>query len=55
VPVHDWQFWVVTTGAVIAAVFIVRAAIPEKYRPGRRRRGKAANLTIGGRSVPRKK
>ena len=54
-PVHDWQFWVVTALALIAAVYIIRAAIPEKYRPGKRGRGKPTNLTVGGRSVAKKK
>jgi hypothetical protein len=51
VPVHDWQFWVVTIIALTAALLIVRALLPERFRPfKRRRRGKAATLTIKGKA-----
>ncbi len=53
VPAHDWQFWVVTVCAVLAALYIVRAALPERLKP-LKRRGKTTSLTIGGKSPTRK-
>ncbi|MBX3383071.1 MAG: hypothetical protein KF864_06135 [Phycisphaeraceae bacterium] len=50
-PVDDWQFWVVTLIALIAGLLIVRATLPERLRPFRRRgRGKSATLTIKGKA-----
>ena len=55
-PVHDWQFWAVTGIAAAAVLYILRAAIPAKYRPGKRRKGgTAASLTIGGRAPKAKR
>lgn len=55
-PVHDWQFWVVTAFALIAVVYIIRALLPAKYRPGGRRgRGKRTTITVDGKSVSPKK
>ncbi|MBS0198541.1 MAG: hypothetical protein JSR77_17460 [Planctomycetes bacterium] len=53
VPAHDWQFWVVTVCAILAGLYIVRSALPERLRP-LKRRGKATSLTIGGKSPTRK-
>ncbi len=53
-PVHDWQFWVVTALAGAALLFIVRNLVPARWWR-RKPRGKAASLTIEGRSVEKKK
>ncbi|MFG0258755.1 MAG: hypothetical protein ACF8LK_00270 [Phycisphaerales bacterium JB041] len=50
-PVGDWQFWIVTTVAIVAAVWLLRRLLPRRLLGGRRTRGKPATLTIGGRAV----
>jgi hypothetical protein len=56
VPVHDWQFWVVTLIALIAAALVLRAIIPDKWQPWRKKsKGSKATLTIGGAPVNAKK
>lgn len=47
-PVHDWQFWVVTLAAVLAGAYVLRELIPW---PWKKPKGKPTTLTIGGRSV----
>jgi flagellar biosynthesis/type III secretory pathway M-ring protein FliF/YscJ len=47
-PVGDWQFWVVTVLAILAAWFIIRPIL-RKRRRGQRRKVK---LTIGGKARP---
>jgi hypothetical protein len=32
-PIHDWQFWVVTAAAIFGAITIVRQMIPRKGAP----------------------
>lgn len=52
-PVHDWQFWVVTALAVVAAVAVARAVLPAGLLPRRLRRAtgqRRATLTVGGRA-----
>jgi hypothetical protein len=44
-PVGDWQFWVVTVLALIAAWLVVRLFIPKR----RAKRGRRTRLTIEGR------
>ncbi len=46
-PVHDWQFWVVTLVAGVALALIVRAGWPG--RRARRARARRVVLTISGR------
>jgi len=54
-PVHDWQFWVVTAAAVIALAVILRAVLPQRVNPFRRKRkGQSATLTVGGRPVAKR-
>lgn len=54
-PVNDWQFWVVSVGALVALVYLLRNILPEKWVPFRKsRKGRAATLTIGGKAVERK-
>jgi len=48
-PVHDWQFWVVTVAALGAAAVIVRNLWPRK----RRRRARRATLTVEGKPLER--
>lgn len=48
-PVHDWQFWVVTAIAAVAALLLLRNVlpIPALKRARKRRQGeKRAKLTI---------
>jgi len=53
-PVHDWQFWVVTALALVAALTTARKLLPARWRPwGRKPRGRGATLTVGGRTVKR--
>jgi hypothetical protein len=55
-PIDDWQFWVVTAAAAVAAGWllrgVLRAIVPERYRR-RRGRGRRATLTVGGKPVDR--
>jgi len=54
-PVHDWQFWVVTAIALVAAWLVLRMVVPARWWPWKKRRaGRPASLTIGGKTVPRK-
>lgn len=49
IPVHDWQFWVVTLICVVAAWFLFRDVLPVPFlrRARKRRKGeKRASLTI---------
>jgi hypothetical protein len=48
-PVHDWQFWVVTLAAILAGAWLLRGVIPglKKKRPP----GKRTTLTIGGKAA----
>lgn len=50
-PVGDWQFWIVTTVAIVATIWLFRKLLPKRVFGGRRRGGKPATLTIGGRPV----
>lgn len=52
-PVHDWQFWVVTAAAAAALLVVVRNLVPARWWR-RKPRGKGASLTIEGRSVGKK-
>lgn len=53
-PVHDWQFWVVTGVAVLAAAWLLRGILPipwlQKRRRARRKQHRAT-LTVEGRTV----
>ncbi|MFM9958494.1 MAG: hypothetical protein ACKVZJ_10480 [Phycisphaerales bacterium] len=52
-PVHDWQFWVVTLLVLAAAVYLVWQVVGAvRARRGRARR---ATLTVGGRPVGEKR
>lgn len=56
-PISDWQFWVVTTLACIAALVVARMVLPPEMLPKRLRpnRGqKRATLTVDGKNVERK-
>ncbi|MBL4809917.1 MAG: hypothetical protein JKY43_07675 [Phycisphaerales bacterium] len=44
-PIHDWQFWVVTAAGVFAALWLIRLVLPKK------KRGTRASLTVGGKPV----
>lgn len=46
-PVGDWQFWVVTLAALIAAAAVARMVWPAGVWPRGKVRGKRAKLTIG--------
>ena len=56
-PIHDWQFWVVTALAAVAAAWLVRGLL--RFILNQRKGGKAppkrTTLTIDGRAVPRPK
>lgn len=49
-PVYDWQFWVVTAAAAIAAAWLIRGALPATKRR-RRQRGQRTTLTLHGKVV----
>lgn len=49
VPVHDWQFWVVTLAAAGAMCWLARGILPGARK--RRRRGQRAVLTLHGKAV----
>ena len=54
-PVHDWQFWVVTALAVMAAGYIAHRMLPPKWLPWKKKfKGRSATLTIGGKPVEKK-
>jgi hypothetical protein len=53
-PVHDWQFWVVTGVALVAALWLLRAILPIPWIQKRRRAKRTqhrATLTVEGRTV----
>jgi hypothetical protein len=53
-PIGDWQFWVVTLAALLAAWYLLREVIPSPLRRTTKKKpGKRADLTIGGRTPPR--
>lgn len=54
-PVRDWQFWVATLLALLAAGWLLRGVIPWRRILGRpaRRRGKRATLTLDGVPIER--
>jgi len=55
-PVGDWQFWVVTSAAAIAALWLLRNLLPIPWLRRRRRRkrgARRATLTVGGKTVSR--
>lgn len=45
-PVSDWQFWVVSAIALVAAFVVIRTLVPR-----RKKRAKRATLTVEGRPV----
>ncbi len=50
-PVHDWQFWVVTAAALVAALWMIRDFLPFaalKRRRKARRHSRRATLTVKG-------
>lgn len=52
-PVGDWQFWVVTTIALVAAIWLLRRLLPKRLFSAHRRPVKPATLTIAGKAVVR--
>ncbi len=46
-PMHDWQFWVVTAIAIAALCTLKRVLAPRK-------RGKKTTLTVGGQPLGKK-
>lgn len=55
-PLHDWQFWVVTGAALLAALWLLRGILPIpwlKRRRRRRRQSRSATLTVGGKTISR--
>ncbi|MEE2907817.1 MAG: hypothetical protein VX527_08285 [Planctomycetota bacterium] len=52
-PIHDWQFWVVTAFALGAAIVMLRPILSRVTRRGAQRRATRASLTIEGRQVNR--
>ena len=57
-PLGDWQFWVVTVIAGVAAWFVLRAVVPEgvwaKIGIRKKKKGKPASLTVEGKAVEKK-
>ncbi len=54
-PVDDWQFWIVTTVALLAVVWLCRKLLPGRLLSARRHSTKPATLTISGKPVERTK
>jgi len=52
-PIDDWQFWVVTGAAMVAAWWLLRGLLPRSLGGKRKRRGRRTTLTVGGRAVDR--
>lgn len=55
-PVEDWQFWVVTLAAILAAGWLLRSVLPIPWlrrRRLRRRTTSRATLTVGGKTISR--
>ncbi len=51
-PVGDWQFWVVTLAAFVAAVWLLAKVLPWRRVLGKpKRKGTRATLTVGGKAV----
>jgi hypothetical protein len=50
-PWHDWQFWVVSLIAIVAAWIVLRMLIPAGLISGKRTKATKARLTIGGKPV----
>lgn len=53
-PVNDWQFWVVTGLALLAAGYLLRNVVPVPFLSRRAKRKKhesRATLTVGGKRV----
>ena len=53
-PVDDWQFWVATAIALLAAAWLLRGVLPIPYLSKRRKRRRGqtrATLTVEGRRV----
>jgi hypothetical protein len=48
-PIHDWQFWVVTLIALFALWFVLRRALPARLG-GRKSKGVKTTLTIAGKA-----
>jgi hypothetical protein len=54
-PIHDWQFWIVSALALCAALYILRAVLPERWNPLRRKKpGVRTTLTISGKAPAKK-
>lgn len=55
-PIHDWQFWIATTLAVVALIAVLRALVPQGLIPKflrKKPKGRRATLTLGGQAVSR--
>ncbi|MBL8746702.1 MAG: hypothetical protein JNK58_10150 [Phycisphaerae bacterium] len=52
-PVHDWQFWAVTVVFLAAVLWVGRGLLPGSAAR-RRRRGRRAMLTLGGKAIDKK-
>ncbi len=50
-PWHDWQFWVVSLIAVVAAWAVLRMLIPAGLLGAKRTKATKAQLTVGGKPV----
>lgn len=56
-PLGDWQFWVVTALAVLAAAWMLRGVVPVPFlsrRAKRKKQERRATLTVGGRAVEKR-
>jgi hypothetical protein len=55
-PVHDWQFWVVTLIALCAALYLLRSILPIPFlskRAKAKKQQKRVSITIGGKAPPK--
>ncbi len=54
-PVHDWQFWIVSALSLAALLYLLREVLPARLSPfASRRRGRATTLTVKGKTREKK-
>lgn len=47
-PWDDWQFWIVSAAALMAAFVLLRGVLPESWKLRRKKPGTRVSLTIKG-------
>ena len=55
IPYQDWQFWIATLVALIAAYAVLRMVVPASWFPGATKaQSKKVSLTVEGKKPDRK-